>query len=135
MSKSEKNRNRQEFNLHLGQRLAYWRLQTDQSAAQLDRALSLAPGSIAAFENGRRAIGAGLLFALSRYLGVPVAYFFKGAPIFPGTPLEGLPSENKIAAVERFLAAYFKVEDRDVRRDILGLMKAAGESKSVGRAG
>ncbi|MCZ6885984.1 MAG: helix-turn-helix transcriptional regulator [Alphaproteobacteria bacterium] len=134
MSKSEKIRNRQDFNRHLGQRLAHRRLEMDKSAAQLERALSLAPGSIAAFENGRRAIGAGLLFALSRHLGVPVAYFFKGAPIFPGTPLKGLPSEKKIAAVERFLDAYFKVEDRDVRRDILGLMKATGESKSVGRA-
>lgn len=131
MDESGKKRNRQEFNRHLGRRLTHRRMKTDQSAAHLEWALSLSPGSITAFETGRRAIGAGQLFALSGLLGVPVSYFFEGVPVDPGKPLAGLPSADNIAAVERFLDVFFNVEDRDVRRDILSLMKAAGERQRL----
>ena len=135
MRKSEKNRNRLDFNRHVGCRLALRRKETGHSAAQLDKALCLTPGSVAAFENGRRTIGVGLLLALSRHLGVAVAYFFNDAPVLHVKPLDGMPSPDKVADAERFIDAYFKVEDRDVRRDILGLMKAAGDGKNARRAG
>ena len=123
MRKSETNRNRLDFNRHVGCRLALRRKETGHSAAQLDKALCLTPGSVAAFENGRRTIG------------VAVAYFFNDAPVLHVKPLDGLPSPDKVADAERFIDAYFKVEDRDVRRDILGLMKAAGDGKNARRAG
>ena len=80
MRKSGNNRNRKDFSRHLGRRIANRRLETGQSAAELDRLLSLAPGSITAFENGRRSIVAVQLFMLSRALGVPVTFFYGGLP-------------------------------------------------------
>lgn len=133
MSKPEKNRNRENFNRHLGRRIAHRRLETGQSAAELDRVLCLAPGSIAAIENGRQSLGAGVLFSLGRALGVPVDFFFKDAPALPGAPLEGLPPPDRIADAERFLNAFYKVGDANLRCDILGLLKAAGEGKNIRR--
>ena len=94
----------------------------------------MAPGSIAAFENGRRSLGAGLLFSLGRVLCVPVDFFFEDAPALSRRPLDGLPPPDTIADAERFLNAFYKVNDANLRRDILGLVKAAGDGKSVGRA-
>ena len=62
MSKLEKNQEREDFNRHLGRRLALRRKQAGLSADDLDRMLCLVPGSIAAFENGGRPLGASLLF-------------------------------------------------------------------------
>ncbi len=113
------------FNRHLGQRLARRRRELNKSAADLDRAISAPAGSVARFEDGSRSMGAALLFALSGALGVPVLYFFEGLPALPeGHPVEA-PSTESIADVERFLDAYFKIPDAKVRRDILGLLKAA----------
>jgi len=81
MGQTEKNQQRKDFNHHLGRRIADRRLETGHSAvetghsaAELDRVLSLNPGSIAAFESGRRSIGAGLLFTLGLVLGVPMEF-------------------------------------------------------------
>ncbi|NQV82292.1 MAG: helix-turn-helix transcriptional regulator [Rhodospirillales bacterium] len=126
MSKLVKRRSLDNFDHHLGCRLALRRQKTGRTAAQLDRALFLAPGSITDFENGRRAMGAGLLFGLSRILEVSVSYFFEDAPAVAKADLGAIPSRDTVADAERFLEAYLKVEDSAVRRDILDLMKAAG---------
>ncbi len=117
---------------HLGRRLARRRRELGLSAAELDRALSGPPGGIARYENGSRSLGAAQLFALGRALEVPVLYFFENVPAPPGRPrkdsgLENLPAANNVEAAERFLNAFYKIPDARVRRDILGLLKAAGE--------
>ncbi len=116
---------------HLGQRLARRRHELGLGAADLDRALSVPPGSIRRFENGSRSLGAAQLFALGRALEVPVRYFFEDVPAPPaparkGSGLESLPAAKNVEDAERFLNAFYKIPDARVRRDILGLLKAAG---------
>ncbi len=116
---------------HLGRRLARRRRELGLSAADLDRTLSGPPGSAARYENGSRSLGAAHLFVLSRFLEVPVLYFFEGVPALPGrlrkgSGLESLPAAKNIEDAERFLDAFYKIPDARVRRDILGLLKAAG---------
>ncbi len=124
---------------HLGQRLARRRRELGLSVADLDRALSVPPGSIARYENGSRSLGAAQLFALSRALEVPVLYFFEDVPA-PSAParkdsgLESLPAANYVKDAERFLDAFYKIPDARVRRDILGLLKAAGGEGETGSA-
>ncbi len=122
---------------HLGQRLARRRRELGLSAADLDWALSGPAGSIARYENGSRTLGAAQLFALSRALEVPVLYFFENvsapsAPARKDSGLESLPAANNVEDAERFLDAFYKIPDARVRRNILGLMKAAGGEGETG---
>ena len=65
------------------------------------------------------------LYALSRALDVPVMYFFENLPI-PLYPKPGdTPKPETVEEAERFIEAYFQIDDPKVRRDILGLLKAA----------
>lgn len=113
------------FDRHLGRRLARRRQKLEKSAADLDKAISAPAGSVARFENGSQSMGAAQLFALSCALDVPVPYFFKGLPALPEGPPVEAPSAESLAGAERFLDAFYKIPDANVRRDILGLLKAA----------
>ncbi len=124
---------------HLGQRLARRRRELGLSAADLDRALSGPPGTIARYENGSRSLGAAQLFALSRALEVPVLYFFEAVPAPPasarkGSGLESPPAAKNVEDAERFLDVFYKIPDARVRRDILGLLKAAAGEGEAGSA-
>ena len=110
---------------HLGRRLASRRRELGLSAADLDRALSGPPGSTARYESGSRSLGAAQLFTLSLVLKVPVLYFFEDVPAPPAPA--SLPAAINVDDAERFLDAYYKIPDAGVRRDILGLLKAAAE--------
>ncbi len=114
-----------DFDRRLGRRLARRRRELEKSAADLDKAISAPAGSVARFESGRRSMGAAQLFALSNALGVSVRYFFEGLPALPEGPPVEAPSAESLADAERFLDVYYKIPDANVRRDILGLLKAA----------
>jgi len=115
---------------HLGRRLARRRNELGLSAADLDNALSAAPGSASRYESGSRSLGAAQLFALSRVLKVPVLYFFEDVPALPasmtGPGPANRPAAKNVEDAKRFLAAFYKIPDARVRREILGLLKAAG---------
>ena len=110
---------------HLGARLARRRLERSLAAADLEEIIAASVGSIARFESGAKSIGAAQLFALSRALGVPVGYFFEDSPAGSTRNPKSLPEPDSVDEVEKFLKAYVKVTDPKVRRDILGLIKAA----------
>ncbi len=110
---------------HLGARLARRRLELSLAAVDLEEIISASAGSIARFESGAKSIGAAQLFTLSRALSVPVSYFFEGSPVEAIPNPKSVPGPDSVEEVERFLNAYFKVTDPKVRRDILGLIKAA----------
>ena len=57
------------------------------------------------------------------------------APVLAGVPLDDLPPPDTITEAERFLNAFYKFGDANLRRDILGFVKAAGESTDIGRDG
>ncbi|MDA1091294.1 MAG: helix-turn-helix transcriptional regulator [Proteobacteria bacterium] len=116
------------FDRHLGRRLARRRRELEKSAADLDMEISASAGSVARFESGRQSITAAQLFALSRALDVPPPYFFEGLSASSKNPFRDLPSAESIAAAERFLDYYFNIPDARVRRDILGLLKAAANT-------
>ena len=116
---------------HLGARLARRRLERSLAAADLEEIISASAGSIARFESGAQSIGAAQLFALSRALDVPVGYFFEDSPAGSTPNPKSMPKPDSVEEVERFLKAYFKVTDPKVRRDILGLIKAATGGKTA----
>ena len=99
------------------------------TAIDLDRTLSTPPGTVARFEKGERAIDAVQLFALSRALKVSVLYFFEKSPALPLVRTGDVPGPETVAEAERFLEAFIKIDDFRIRRDILGLLKAAAGEK------
>lgn len=96
----------------------------------MDHAIEARPGTIAGIEGGARRVGAGQLLALGRALDVPVSYFFEGSAAEPSGGPARPPEAGQIAEAERFLAAYFKIADTGIRRDMLALIKAAGEDEA-----
>ena len=93
----------------------------------MDTAIEARAGTVAGIEGGEGYVGAAQLLALSHALEAPVSDFFKDLPPAPsGNPVKSLEAE-RIDEAESFLVAYFKIAEADVRRDILSLIKAAGE--------
>ncbi len=116
---------------HLGRRLSRRRIEMGLTAIDLDRALSTRIGTVARFENGERAMDAVQLFALSRALKVSVLYFFEKSPALPLGRSRDVPGPEEVAEAERFLEAFLKIDDFKIRRDILGLLKAAADDKEA----
>lgn len=114
---------------HLGRRLSRRRIELGLTAIDLDRALSTRTGTVARFEKGEKAMDAVQLFALSRVLKVSVLYFFEKSPALPLGRTRDVPGPKIVAEAERFLEAFLKIDDSRVRRDILGLLKAAAGEK------
>lgn len=65
------------------------------------------------------------LYALSRALDVPVMYFFENSPVALLSDPGDAPRPETVEEAERLIDAFYKIEDPKVRRDILGLLKAA----------
>ena len=116
---------------HVGRRLSTRRIELGLTANDLDRTLSIPPGTVARFEKGERAIDTAQLFALSRALKVSVLYFFEKSPALPLGRNRNAPGPEAVAEAERFLEAFLKIDDSKIRRDILGLLKAAAGDKEA----
>lgn len=118
---------------HLGGRLARRRRELGMTASELDGAISAPPGSVSRLEAGAKRMDAAQLYTLSRALDVPVMYFFEKAPVALLSDPGDAPGPETVEEAKRFIKAYFKIDDPKVRRDILGLLKAAaavnGETK------
>ena len=110
---------------HLGGRLARRRRELGMTASDLDGAISAPPGSVSRLEAGAKGMDAAQLFALSQALDVPVMYFFENSPVALLFDPGDAPRPETVEEAERFIKAYFKIDDPKVRREILGLLKAA----------
>ena len=95
------------------------------TASDLDGAISAPPGSVSRLEAGAKRMDAAQLYALSQALDVPVMYFFENSPVALLPDPGDAPRPETVEEAKRFIDAYFKIDDPKVRRDILGLLKAA----------
>ena len=109
----------------LGRRLARRRRELCLTLDELEQRIGAAPGTIIQFEKGTRAVGTAELLALASTLGVSMAWFFPAPPCGSSAESGAAPLPEDVAEAERFLAAYVRIADPKLRRDILGLIKAA----------
>ena len=119
---------------HLGGRLALRRGELGMTASDLDAAILAPAGSISRLEAGGKRMDAAQLYTLSRALDVPVMYFFENSPVALLSGPGEAPKSETVEEAERFIEAYFKINDSKVRRDILGLLKAAAEAEEEAKA-
>lgn len=124
---------------HVGSRVRLRRMLIGMSQEKLGDALDLTFQQIQKYEKGANRIGASRLQQIAKILGVPVEFFFEGAPATPDAtaPEAGFAEAPGTGYVVDFLAssegvqlnrAFVRIRDAKVRRRIVDLVNAiAGE--------
>lgn len=116
---------------HVGSRVRMRRMMVSMSQEKLGENLGITFQQIQKYEKGTNRIGASRLQHISNVLGVPVAFFFEGAP--SGSPATGFSEDSSPAYVSDFLAtseglaltrAFTRITDAKVRRRIVDLVEA-----------
>ena len=92
------------------------------SQGRLGRQLGLTFSQVQKYEKGTNRIGAGRLFLLAFFLGVPIKYFFEGLDETPGALSGGSgPKGAEVAALEE---AFLSIPNGDTRRSLLALVNS-----------
>jgi transcriptional regulator with XRE-family HTH domain len=116
---------------HVGSRVRMRRMMVSMSQEKLGDRLGITFQQVQKYEKGTNRIGASRLHQISSILGVPVAFFYEGAPNPDGVP--GSPEAGNPPYVSDFLAtseglaltkAFMKVSDPKLRRRIVDLVEA-----------
>jgi transcriptional regulator with XRE-family HTH domain len=127
---------------HVGSRLRSRRVEAGLSQEKLGEALGITFQQIQKYEKGLNRIGASRLQKAASVLSVSVNYFFEGAPQpvpelqhagFAEGAAGALPFVGK-QEIDLLLAAFQRIPDAEVRRQILGLVQALGERRGTGQA-
>ena len=126
---------------HVGSRVRMRRMMISMSQEKLGERLGITFQQIQKYEKGTNRIGASRLQHIAVVLGVPVAFFFEGAPL-PESSSSGLSESPSPAYVSDFLAtsdglaltkAFMKVRDSKVRRRIVDLVEAIASEEDAKR--
>jgi transcriptional regulator with XRE-family HTH domain len=121
---------------HVGSRVRMRRMLIGMSQEKLGEALGITFQQIQKYEKGTNRIGASRLHHIARVLGVPVEFFYEGAPEI-GT-VEGLAEAPSSGYVADFLTtseglelvrAFIAIKDPKVRRRIVELAKSLGQGE------
>jgi len=118
---------------HVGSRVRMRRILIGMSQEKLGESLGLTFQQVQKYEKGTNRIGASRLQQISQILGVPVEFFFDGAPT-PGNGISG-PAGFSDSAETRYVAdflstsegvqltrAFVKIRDPKLRRKIVELV-------------
>lgn len=126
--------------IHVGSRVRMRRMLVGMSQDALGGKLGLTFQQVQKYEKGSNRIGASRLYQIAQTLNVPVDYFYEGLEAngqksgsgFSDTPaadfnLEFLSTTEGLALT----AAFSSIEDADVRKRILDLVKALARTSSA----
>lgn len=124
--------------IHVGSRVRLRRTLLGLSQDKLARAIGVSFQQLQKYERGTNRISASRLYALSKVLGVGIAWFFEDAPAGPkrrGAGVEPRPAaaneaeeaeQDPMTANEtvKLVRAYYQIEDPKVRKKILHMVRA-----------
>jgi transcriptional regulator with XRE-family HTH domain len=124
---------------HVGGRVRMRRMMLDMSQEKLGDALGLTFQQVQKYENGANRVSASRLQHISDILGVPVPFFFEGAPHGPGQ-IKSKGTAPSPAYVTEFLAssdgpaltkAFTRIQEPELRRRIVRLVEEiAGDDET-----
>ncbi len=102
------------------------RITQNRLAAQLGVTFS----QVQKYEKGSNRIGAGRLYIVASYLGVPVEYFFEGAPTPQGATVTGraMSSNGELAMLKD---AFLSISDPETRGSVLALVRSLAASADL----
>jgi transcriptional regulator with XRE-family HTH domain len=124
---------------HVGSRVRMRRMMISMSQEKLGERLGITFQQVQKYEKGTNRIGASRLQQIASILGVPVSFFFEGAP--GGEAAAGFAESGNPAYVSDFLAtseglalskAFMKVSDPKLRRRIVDLVEAMVAANEAG---
>jgi len=123
-----------EIDVHVGSQIRLRRKSLQITQTMLGERLGITFQQVQKYEKGSNRVGASRLQAIANILGVEVAFFFSGhAPDGLAKPgrdngdsfaLRSFISSHEGFALNR---AFFKIEDPQIRRRIIGLVKTLAE--------
>jgi transcriptional regulator with XRE-family HTH domain len=117
---------------HVGNRVRMRRMMLKMSQQKLGDAIGLTFQQVQKYEKGTNRIGASRLQQISQVLGVPVPFFFEGAPASPGMPRGPSSTAPSPTYVTEFLAtseglaltkAFMRIKSPSVKRCIVRLVE------------
>jgi transcriptional regulator with XRE-family HTH domain len=125
---------------HLGKRVRMRRLMLRMSQTELGEALDLTFQQVQKYEKGENRIGASRLQHISEVLGVPIVFFFEGAPhnrrqqnaqtaaLSPKSVADCLSTVDGI----KLTSAFMQIRDAKVRRSIVSLVEGIASHTNSG---
>jgi transcriptional regulator with XRE-family HTH domain len=123
---------------HVGARVRMRRLLVSMSQERLGEALGITFQQIQKYEKGANRIGASRLQQIAKILGVPVEFFFDGAPSGELGAASGFGEMPQPSFVSDFMAtsegvqltrAFVKIADPQVRRRLIDLVETLASSQ------
>ena len=123
--------------VHVGNRLRQRRVGVGMTQERLARVIGITFQQVQKYERGTNRVVASRLFELARALGVTVDYFFEGLPdgsLHQARALASRPEDGDLPGLmaERetliLVRAYHRIDDQDVRRRLIDLVKSLGPS-------
>ena len=122
-----------EIDVHVGRRVRRRREALGISQGRLGRYLGLTFSQIQKYEKGANRIGAGRLYQIAAYLGVPPSQFFEGLTGEEGAgeaPANGV-HRDEVATLNDAFAA---IRDEETRASVLALVRSlAGNGRPLRR--
>ncbi len=123
--------------IHVGSRVRMRRMLVGMSQEALGEQLGLTFQQVQKYEKGSNRIGASRLFQIAQTLNVPIDYFYEGLSANGESPSAGFAdtpaadySLNFLSTAEgvALTAAFSSIQDADVRKRVLDLVKVLARS-------
>ncbi|NJL08628.1 MAG: helix-turn-helix transcriptional regulator [Methylacidiphilales bacterium] len=120
---------------HVGARVRMRRMMVGMSQERLGDSLGITFQQVQKYEKGTNRVGASRLQQISKTLGVPVSFFFEGAPDIDGSEI-GFTESASPPYVSEFLStaeglsltrAFTRIRDSRVRRRIVELVETLAD--------
>ena len=120
---------------HVGTRVRVRRMLVGMSQEKLGEALGITFQQIQKYEKGMNRISASRLQQTARVLGVPIDYFYEGAPQFDSNAVGGFSDNPPPAYMAELtttdglnlLKAFASIKSARVRRRVVDLVRALAE--------
>ncbi len=127
------------IDVHVGGRVRMRRMLVGMSQEKLGDSLGLTFQQVQKYEKGANRIGASRLYQIARVLGVPIEFFYDGVAD-DGQGVDGF-AETEAGHFEidmlstsegiQLNSAFFSIRDPKIRKKVLELVKALGDTGSL----
>jgi transcriptional regulator with XRE-family HTH domain len=119
-----------EIDAYVGNRMRQRREAMGISQGRLGRHLGLTFSQIQKYEKGSNRIGAGRLYHIADFLGVPPSHFFEGLHGAAGSERGPGPHEEEIKTL---MEAFLDIRDAETRASVLALVRSLTPAARVRR--